>query len=473
MILSDLLEYWIKNPNQPVDVELGDKSIRLDKTLRHLPDRRLTCLATWENKTVVAKFFYGKRHNRQTMKEAETLKALLKAGIETPKLLYVENIKDASVLVIEYIEGSISLLDWLKSDPKQVNFESVLTQTTQLILACHQAGFKLEDPHLENFLISSNKVFVIDAGGIHQSNAPLNDDSSMDNLALLYAQLPVTRDIVAREVLNKILNRSSSLELDWQQRLIKQRLWRQEKFIDKKVYRECTAYTCEKSLSRFLVAKRDKYTEDFKQALLTPDALIENGYLLKNGNTATVARVTIAGKLYVLKRYNIKKRMHSYLRGFVWSRASVSWRNGLLLEMLGIPTAKSYAFIEERCGPMRRRSYLLSEYIDAPQAWDVYESEHFSEEEKKGWAEKIVELFFLLKSTQISHGDLKAQNILCGSERAILIDLDGLKSGQTYGGFLKQFSKDIARFYISWPNKWKMNPYFIKYEKMLLNPKID
>ena len=217
MILPDKLEYWIKNSNQPIDVKLGDKSIRLEKSLRHLPNRRLTCLATWKTKTVVTKFFYGRRHERQMMKEAETLKALLKAGLETPKLLYVDNIKGASVLVIEYIEDSISLLDWLKSNPEQVGFESVLAQTTQLMLACHQAGFKLEDPHLENFLISNNKVFVIDAGGVNQSNKPLSIELSMENLALLYAQLPVTRDIVAREVLNKILKQTSFLELNWQQ----------------------------------------------------------------------------------------------------------------------------------------------------------------------------------------------------------------------------------------------------------------
>ncbi|MGB1428703.1 MAG: lipopolysaccharide kinase InaA family protein, partial [Cycloclasticus sp.] len=129
----------------------------------------------------------------------------------------------------------------------------------------------------------------------------------------------------------------------------------------------------------------------------------------------------------------------------------------------------SYAFIEERVGVFRRRSYLLSELIDAPQAWDIYESEHFSEKEKTRWAEKIYELFLLLKTSQISHGDLKAQNILCMEQTALFIDLDGLKSDQRYQRFVSQFHKDINRFQISWPKKWKKNPYFARYEKQLLN----
>ena len=285
-------------------------------------------------------------------------------------------------------------------------------------------------------------------------------------MALLYAQLPVTLDDAAYRVLQKKLKDQplwqNLQQTAWQQLLIKQRRWRIKKFIDKKVFRNCTAFICQKNQSRFMVAKRELYTEQMAVALQNPDALISEGHLLKNGNTATVARVDIAGQPYVLKRYNIKKPLNVLIRSLMWSRAAVSWRNGLVLEMLGIPTAKSYALIEERWGPMRRRSYLLSEYIEAPQAWDIFENEKYDEGAKKDWANKIYDLFSLLKSSQISHGDLKAQNILCPPEGPIFIDLDGMKTGQSYTGFSRQFKKDIQRFQISWPLKWKENPYFLE-----------
>jgi len=224
--------------------------------------------------------------------------------------------------------------------------------------ACDSLGFSIKKTNSgEDYLkaLSNNKVFIIDACDIEQTNSALCDERSIENMALLYAQLPVTCDVIAYPLLKESLilaNEQVVDEKEWQQGLIKQRRWWQKKFIDKKVFRDCTAFICKSNYSRFLVAKRGIYTDEMAQALSNPDALIENGYLLKSGNTATVARVEIAGKTYVLKRYKIKKRVHSILRGLRWSRAAVSWLNGLLLEMLGIPTAKSYAYalIEERWG---------------------------------------------------------------------------------------------------------------------------
>jgi len=125
----------------------------------------------------------------------------------------------------------------------------------------------------------------------------------------------------------------------------------------------------------------------------------------------------------------------------------------LVLEMLGIPTALSYALIEERWGLIRRRSYVLTEYLDAPRAWDIFENECYDDEAKQNWANKIQALFELLKRSQISHGDLKAQNILCADKGPLLIDLDGMRTYQELSNFRRQFYKDIRRFQRSWGHK--------------------
>ena len=464
-MMVEQLESWANNGAKNCHVKLNGAVLLLEESLRHLPRKRLTCCATWQGQTVIAKFFYGSQFLKHITQEELVLNALNDASIKTPNLLHVHQQEKFGVLIIEFIPESTTLLNWLNDTPDKIVFESVISNVTRVVLACHESGFEIADPHLDNFLVQHDEVFLIDAGDINSTNVCLDDKQSIKNLALLYAQFPVSLDTVAYEVLVKTLNASSlinSIDKDnWQQLLLKHRRWRQKKFIDKKVFRECSAFTCQQTRSRFLVAKRDFYTPEIERALQKPDALIEKGNLLKNGNTATVARVEINGQQYVLKRYNIKKPVHSILRGFKWSRAAVSWRNGLLLEMLGIPTAKSYAFIEERWGALRRRSFLLSEYIDAPQAWDIYESDAYSEQEKNDWAENIYKLFMLLRHSQISHGDLKAQNILCSSKGALLIDLDGMKSKQSYKGFNRQFNKDIKRFHKSWPDKWSINPYFL------------
>ncbi len=156
------------------------------------------------------------------------------------------------------------------------------------------------------------------------------------------------------------------------------------------------------------------------------------------------------------------------IRGLRWSRAAVSWRNGLLLEMLGIPTAKSYALIEERWGAMRRRSYILCENVEAPTAYHLFVDEKIDGDIKKQWAKKLYDLFALLKRSQISHGDLKAQNILCPVSGAVFIDLDGMKTKQSYSGFYRQFKKDIMRFQRSWCNKEATAKLFKDYCNLLL-----
>lgn len=463
--VSMQLENWVSSAVDPVDIMIGKSALTLEENLRHLPEKRLTCRANWQGKAVIAKFFYGSKFAKYASNEQNTLEVLIEAAISTPRLLHVYQQTDFSVLIIDYVTDTISLLSWLKSEPDELEFGAVLKEATTLMLACHQAGFEIKDPHLGNFLLRDKNVFIIDAGGIKQLSSSLNNRQTIENMALLYAQFPVTWDVFAYQVLENLLKHSKQRilldEKRWRQLILKQRRWRQKRFIDKKVFRECTEYICKSDSSRFLVAKRDVYSKEFEIALSNPDSLIERGLLLKDGRTATVARVEIASQAYVLKRYNIKKPIHAIIRGLKWSRAAVSWKNGLLLEMQGIPTALSYALIEERWGSIRRRSYILTEYLDAPRALDIFDNERYDEQARQDWAKKIQALFELLKRSQISHGDLKAQNILCPDKGPVFIDLDGMKANQSTKNCMRQQSKDIQRFHISWLLKWKKNPYFV------------
>jgi len=450
------IEAWAKQSAEPLAVSIKDVDLVLLQPLRHLSGKRLTCKATWQGQTVIAKLFYGPGYNNYALKEKLNLEALSKAGVNAAKLLHATEQGDMALVLIAFIDKAVSLADWIKTAPEAAEFKTIMSAMTRLILACHEAGFILKDPHLDNFLLHDDQLTLIDAGDITFNKTAVSAGDSVQNMALFYAQLPITWDELAYQALNEVtaeVNGWSMTENQWINLLINKRRWRQKKFIDKKVFRNCTPYICQQTASRFLVAKRSFYTEEIEQALKKPDQLIEAGQLLKDGRTATVARVEIQGKPYVLKRYNIKNPTYALLRGLMQSRAAVSWKNGLVLEMLGIPTALSYALIEERWGLIRRRSYVLTEYLDAPRAWDIFENECYDDEAKQNWANKIQALFELLKRSQISHGDLKAQNILCADKGPLLIDLDGMRTYQELSNFRRQFYKDIRRFQRSWGHK--------------------
>jgi len=102
---------------------------------------------------------------------------------------------------------------------------------------------------------------------------------------------------------------------------------------------------------------------------------------------------------------------------------------------------------------MRRRSYILCENIEAPTAYHLFADEKIDADIKKQLAKKLYDLFSSLKRSQISHGDLKAQNILCPESGSSFIDLDGMKSTQSVSAFYCQFKRDIMSFQRSWGNK--------------------
>jgi tRNA A-37 threonylcarbamoyl transferase component Bud32 len=109
---------------------------------------------------------------------------------------------------------------------------------------------------------------------------------------------------------------------------------------------------------------------------------------------------------------------------------------------------------------MRRRSYLLTENIEGNHAWCEFLDNDVPDREKHTQASKIKNIMEELKWLRVSHGDMKAQNIICTKGGPVLIDLDGLRSNQSVQSFDYQFKKDIKRFAVSWESKVVMETYF-------------
>ena len=179
------------------------------------------------------------------------------------------------------------------------------------------------------------------------------------------------------------------------------------------------------------------------------DAAIDSGELLKGGNTATVARVDTALGKFVVKRYNIKSPMHYLQRAFRPSRAWVSWANTMRLEFLGISTLKPVALVEERLGPLRGRAYLITEYVDGPDATQLSDQ---SDSDRQ--MSSIAQMLRRLAEAGVSHGDLKASNFLLADEGPVIIDLDSMREHARGSHRFKAELRDRERFM----KNWEQNP---------------
>ena len=73
------------------------------------------------------------------------------------------------------------------------------------------------------------------------------------------------------------------------------------------------------------------------------------------------------------------------------------------------------------------------------------------------WLDReVCALFERMCQGSISHGDMKATNLIVCGERLLVIDLDALAHHRSKRRFLKQYRRDLQRFMDNWQgNTWQ------------------
>jgi len=293
-------------------------------------------------------------------------------------------------------------------------------------------------------------VLVVDGDAVRvicrQGLAPADAGA---NLAVLLAQLPPAWDRQLSALLPAYTAEQACLPEPavLQRNIERVRAWRLGDLLAKTV-RECTLFAVEQTGARFCAVRREE-AEVLAPLLAAPDSAISSGEVFKDGGTTTVARIVVKGRALLIKRYNLKSLRHALGRLWRPSRAWHSWREAHRLLFFDIPTPRPLALIEERCGPLRRRAWLICEYCPGPNLL-----RHLSPDSAPPADEgkAIRELFAALCRHRISHGDLKATNLLWDGERVLLIDLDGVVQHRSAIAHARAWRRDRARLLRNWPS---------------------
>jgi len=218
-----------------------------------------------------------------------------------------------------------------------------------------------------------------------------------------------------------------------------------------KKYKDSSRYYFSRYWTRLIICAKNSLSDEMKQCLHDPDLFINKGVFLKDGNSSTVTLVKINDKKFVIKRYNIKSKMHALSRAFRPSRASVSWECAHMLVDYDVSTAIPIALIENRFGILRSKSFLITEFKEGECCFDYFNSEQCSNDDKKKAARSIIFILKKLESLKITHGDLKSSNILVdNNSTASLIDLDSMKQHKNNVSLIKAQAKDKKRFFLNW-----------------------
>jgi tRNA A-37 threonylcarbamoyl transferase component Bud32 len=428
-----------RTPPAAFHIEIDDgRLLSLHQLLRILPGKRLTGIGNLDGQPVLAKLFIAERGDeRHWERERRGIAALIEREIPTPRLLATGKLKAGGhYLLTEFIADAHGT-----AVPPAPTF--------QALGRMHACGLVHDDPHPCNFLAAGDRLLVIDGDAVREASSAAD---ILRNLALLCAQWPPAEEAVAHDALLEAY-RDGNPAADFNAACLAAEITqaRDHRLADYlgKCLRDCSLFKVEKRRDRFVAMVRDE-SELLAPLVADPDHWLDSGVPLKRGRTATLALIELGGRKLVIKRYNIKSPGHALSRCWRPSRAWHSWVEGQRLNFLGIPTPRPLAMIEQRLGPLRGRAWLIVEYCAGGNLADHLAS-CVDAEPPAAELQAIRELFGSLASTRISHGDLKATNLLWSDDRLCLIDLDATHQHGEAASYARAWRKDRARFLQNWP----------------------
>ena len=425
------------------------------KTLRLIPDKRMVFLATNGDDKIVVKLVNGQRRQmQQCAAEEKGIIALEGLAVSTQKIYasYWGESTDVGYIATRYIENGQDLHTiWLRqTDEQRV---TLLAQIMRIFCKMHNGGVFQEDAHLNNFLWQRDEIIAIDGASInteHQGK-PLDHEQSLKNLAVLFSQLYPHFDPLIPAALAYYLQHRTGLSEPITLPALEKELatTRKERLASylKKVFRESTEHVCFHNQRQFVVLARAHDTPMARAFVDNPDVFVEQGKMLKNGNSSTVVLTVFNDKPCVIKRYNMKSMPHAIRRSVQPSRAWVSWQNAHMLKAVGIPTPEPVLLYETRWGAIRSTAYFICEQVTDARPLSELIEQGLNQDEGL----TLFEPFFnALQLSLITHGDMKATNFFVRDGVVISIDIDGMRWHRSVSAFEQAFARDKERFLQNW-----------------------
>lgn len=179
-----------------------------------------------------------------------------------------------------------------------------------------------------------------------------------------------------------------------------------------------------------------------------PDKLLTSGELLPGrGRGCQTARITIAGRDYLLKRYAYRNIWYGFRHVFKRSRPLKVFVNQNLALAAGVSVPRPLLCMEERSWRFLHRSYVLDSYLNDSLQLDQYWDE-FPPPQQTEILRLAAENFHLLHQAGIMHGDTNWRNLLVKHAddqlRLWLIDFDNSRRPLVFLESCRQ--RDVSHF---------------------------
>lgn len=232
-------------------------------------------------------------------------------------------------------------------------------------------------------------------------------------------------------------------------------LRKKERRLRQRVYKNSACVGKQQSATQLALFNKTSWTPALQGLIDRPDELMKNGVMLKDGDSTTVVAVTLDGREWVIKRYNLKNPLYAISRLLRPSRAWHCWASAFRLADAGIATPAPLLMLEKRWGPLRRQAWFVSERVAGQ---DVLRTLEYELPDSAAWLQALDlfdGLFRRMRQHRLVHGDMKATNFILqqqedGQTRLQVLDLDATRIEQRKWRFKKYFTRDLRRFYANW-----------------------
>lgn len=177
-------------------------------------------------------------------------------------------------------------------------------------------------------------------------------------------------------------------------------------------------------------------------------ALLDTSLAFKHDRTTTVTCIAMGQEKVVLKRYNPRTLGHAFSRSMRRTRARRSWNMSYAFDRAGLNVAAPILMYEQRFGPIRFDAYFASELLHGEELLKVLPA--MQPEQQLEVAREVASAFEKMRVAKLTHGDMKATNLIWNHGKLFFIDLDAAQKHRNRVTWNAGHQKDRRRFKKNW-----------------------